>query len=153
MSELRSESEGPGVVLFTDGAARGNPGPAGIGVVARRGGEEVFTISEFIGTATNNIAEYAAVIAGLEKAVEMGLSEVTVMMDSQLVVRQLNGGYKVKNAKLKELYSRAKRAIESLDGCRFVHIPREENAAADRLANNALDVVLKKRRVEPESLF
>jgi ribonuclease HI len=141
------------VVLYTDGAARGNPGPAGIGVVARRGGEEVFTISEYIGKATNNMAEYAAVIAGLEKAAEMGLGEVTVMMDSELVVRQLNGGYRVKNAKLKELYSRAKRAIESLDGCRFVHIPREENAAADRLANVALDGVLKKRRVEPRSLF
>jgi ribonuclease HI len=135
-----------GVVIYTDGAARGNPGPAGIGVVARVGDREVFTISRYIGVATNNMAEYLAVIAGLEKAGDLGVEEVTVMMDSELVVRQLNGGYKVRNARLKELHARAKRAIQALDRCYIVHLPREQNAAADRLANRALDGVLKRSK-------
>jgi ribonuclease HI len=137
-----------GVVLYTDGASRGNPGPAGIGVVARIGDREIFTISRYIGVATNNMAEYSAVIAGLEKAGNLGIEEITVMMDSELVVQQLNGGYKVRNAKLKEMYSRAKRATEALGKCRFVHVPREQNTAADRLANRALDKVLKKAKGE-----
>ena len=152
MSAGRGGSKDSGVVLYTDGASRGNPGPAGIGVVALSGDQEVFTISQYIGVATNNMAEYLAVIAGLEKAGKLGVGEVTVMMDSELVVQQLNGGYKVRDAKLKVLYSRARRAIEALGRCYFVHLPREQNTAADRLANRALDKVLKKKGGEPEPL-
>ena len=143
MKARDEEAKSPGVVLYTDGAARGNPGPAGIGVLARRGDREIFEISRYIGVATNNIAEYSAVIAGLEKAVDLGLGELTVMMDSELVVRQLNGRYRVRNAKLRELHARAGKAAEALGRCCFVHLPREQNRAADSLANRALDQVLK----------
>jgi ribonuclease HI len=149
----RSATRGSSVVLYTDGAARGNPGPAGIGVVALSGGREVFAISKYIGVATNNVAEYMAVIAGLEKARELGLEEVTVMMDSELVVRQLNGAYKVRDAKLKRLHSRARAALQGLERCSFVHLPRRQNAAADELANRALDDVLSKAKEEPEVSF
>jgi ribonuclease HI len=139
-------SKGPSVVLYTDGAARGNPGPAGIGVVAKSGGRELFTISRYIGVATNNMAEYLALIAGLERARQLGVPEVTVMLDSELVVQQMNGGYRVRDSKLIELYSRARGAAEALERCYFVHLPREQNADADRLANRALDRALKKTK-------
>ena len=131
-----------GLTLYTDGAARGNPGPAAIGVLAVIGDEECFSISRYIGFATNNVAEYRAVIAGLEKAVGIA-SEITVMMDSELVERQLNGLYKVKAPNLKELHSKAKAAAMRFDRCTFVRVPRERNRAADRLANEALDKAIK----------
>lgn len=137
-----------GVVLYTDGAARGNPGPAGIGVVALRDKEQVFTISRYIGFATNNMAEYMALIAGLEKAAELAVKEVTVMLDSELVERQMNGAYKVKDSKLKVLHSRASRAVRPFERCSFIHVPRGKNADADRLANEALDNALKKAKEE-----
>jgi ribonuclease HI len=134
------------VTLFTDGAARGNPGPAGIGVVALRGDVELFNISRYIGHATNNMAEYLAVIEGLEKAAGLDVSEVTVMMDSELVERQLTGVYRVKDGKLKVLHARAVKAAAAFERCYFVHVPREKNAAADGLANEALDSALNKRK-------
>jgi ribonuclease HI len=131
------------VTLYTDGAARGNPGPAGIGVLATRGEEELFTISKYVGHATNNMAEYLAVIEGLEKAAGLDADRVTVMLDSELVERQLTGVYRVKDGKLKVLHARAAKAAASFERCYFVHVPREQNAAADRLANEALDRALK----------
>jgi ribonuclease HI len=106
------------------------------------GGEEYFTISRYIGFATNNVAEYLAVIAGLEKAAGAA-SEITVMMDSELVERQLNGVYKVKAPNLKDLHFRATTAAGSFDRCTFIRVPRRNNSAADRLANEALDKALK----------
>lgn len=144
----RGRAAGEGLTLYTDGAARGNPGPAGIGVVALKDDQEVFTISRFIGHATNNMAEYLAVIAGLEKAADLAAPEVTVMLDSELVERQLTGAYRVRDAKLKVLYARAAKAARAFERCFFLHVPREQNAAADRLANEALDRELKNKREE-----
>ena len=137
-----------GVTLYTDGAARGNPGPAGIGVVALKGEEEIFTISRYVGHATNNMAEYLAVIAGLEEAADLAATEVTVLLDSELVERQLTGVYRVKDSKLKVLYSRAAKAAASFERCFFLHVPREKNEVADRLANEALDKALKYKKEE-----
>jgi len=136
--------DGESVALYTDGAARGNPGPAAIGAVAFRGAEELFTISRFIGVATNNVAEYLALIAGLERVAKLAPRQVRVMLDSELVERQLNGGYKVKDPKLKPLHARALEVARSFEKCEFVHVPREENREADRLANAALDRARKK---------
>ncbi len=146
MSAAGGEAGAGGVTIYTDGAARGNPGPAGIGVVAVKGGEEVFTISRYIGPGTNNFAEYLAVIAALRKAAELAIPEVTVLMDSELVQRQLIGAYKVKAPKLKELYAAAMETARLFKSCNFVHVPRERNAAADRLANEALDRALKRAK-------
>jgi ribonuclease HI len=134
------------LTMYTDGAARGNPGPAAIGVVAMADEVEVFRISKYIGVTTNNVAEYMAVIAGLEEAAGLMASEVTVMMDSELVQRQLVGGYKVKAAGLKELHLRASAAARRIGRCSFVHVPRKNNALADRLANEALDEALKEEK-------
>ena len=142
MKPSRKGAAGTGVTLYTDGAARGNPGPAGIGVVALRSGKELFTISRYVGHATNNVAEYLAVITGLETAADLQAREITVFMDSELVQRQLSGVYKVRAPGLKELYLRASAAARSFERCTFVHVPRERNAAADRLANEALDKAL-----------
>jgi ribonuclease HI len=127
--------------LWTDGASRGNPGPASIGVLIEDGrGERVAEISTPIGVRTNNFAEYEAVRSGLARALELGAEKVTVHADSELVVRQLNGDYRVKSADLLPLYSAVK-ALESKfsRGVAYKHVPREQNAEADRLANLALD--------------
>jgi ribonuclease HI len=143
LSRGGESNHGKALTVYTDGAARGNPGPAAIGVVAMAGKREVFRISRCIGVATNNVAEYMAVIAGLEEAAGLNASEVTVMMDSELVQRQMVGGYKVKAPRLKELHLRASTAARRFDRCAFVHVPRGGNALADRLANEALDEALK----------
>jgi ribonuclease HI len=137
-----------GLTLYTDGAARGNPGPSAIGVVGLKGGDEIFTISRYVGHATNNMAEYLAVIAGLEEASDLGATEVTVMLDSELVERQLTGVYRVRDSKLKVLYARAATVAASFERCYFLHVPREKNAAADRLANEALDKAMKNNKEE-----
>ncbi len=128
------------VVVHTDGASRGNPGPASIGVViAREDGRVLLELGEALGETTNNVAEYTAVIRALERAAEMGTRRVRVMMDSQLVVRQLNGSYRVKHAEMIPLYRRVLALIQKFDAVTFEHVPREENSEADRLANQALD--------------
>ncbi|HET8956568.1 MAG TPA: ribonuclease HI family protein [Solirubrobacterales bacterium] len=125
-----------------DGGSRGNPGPAGIGVVLRDGGEIVAEVGETIGVATNNVAEYRALLRGIELATEHGATELELIGDSELVVQQVGGGWKVKNAGLKELNEEVKRALRELDHWSIGHIPREKNADADRLVNQALDGAL-----------
>lgn len=128
------------IVIYTDGAARGNPGPAAVGVVLEdEGGKPVATIGRAVGRKTNNQAEYAAVIAGLEKAISLGAKQVVLKSDSELVVRQLTGRYKVKNADLRELYQRVVKLIGQLEKFTAVNIPREQNRKADGLCNKALD--------------
>jgi ribonuclease HI len=120
-------------VIHADGASLGNPGDAGIGVVVEIDGQ-VTEIARYIGTATNNIAEYSALIAGLEEASRQGAEEVDVRLDSELAVKQMLGQYKVKNAGLRPLFVRAKRLSGSFGKFSIRHVPREENAHADRLS-------------------
>jgi ribonuclease HI len=128
------------ITMYTDGAARGNPGPAAIGVVLKDGaGAVVATIGRGLGVKTNNQAEYTAVIAGLEKALSLGAKEVVLKSDSELVVRQLMGRYKVKNADLREMYQRVLTLAGQLEKFTALNIPREMNKQADALCNKALD--------------
>jgi ribonuclease HI len=128
------------LVIYTDGAARGNPGPAAIGVDIRdESGKTVAGISRRLGITTNNQAEYRAVIAGLEKAISLGARRITIKSDSELVVKQLNGQYKVKNAALRPLYQEIVKLFGTLESVSIINIPREQNSAADALANKALD--------------
>jgi ribonuclease HI len=128
------------VTIHTDGAARGNPGPAAIGVVIKdEAGKVIATVSKRLGPTTNNQAEYRAIIAGLEKAVSLGVKQVAVKSDSELVVKQINGLYKVKHVDLRPLYTEVVRLTGSLESFKISYVPREQNAAADALANKALD--------------
>mgnify|MGYP001054768117 CR=1 FL=1 len=127
-------------VLNTDGGARGNPGPAGSGFVLKdQSGARVCSGGRYIGVTTNNRAEYDALIWGLESARASGCRAVEVRMDSELIVRQMTGRYRVKNEGLKESYARARELVRAFDDVRFVHVPRSDNAEADRLANEAMD--------------
>ncbi len=130
-----------GVVVFSDGGARNNPGPSGIGVVVYKDEEKVLELAEYLGEQTNNWAEYQGVIRGLEKLVELGLQEeqVEVRMDSKLVVEQLLGHWKIKEPGLQEQARRAKMLMQSFPALDFTHIPREKNKEADLLANQAMD--------------
>ncbi len=127
------------VVLRTDGGARGNPGPAGAGFVIVADGRIVRRGGRYLGVTTNNVAEYEALIWGLENAIALGYRDVAVEADSELVVKQLAGVYKVKNAGLKPLFSRAQGLLRSLDSYTLTHIRRELNSEADALANEAMD--------------
>lgn len=132
------------IVIHTDGGARGNPGPAGIGVEIKDiDGSLLGTVSEYIGEATNNIAEYTAIVRALEHTATLvpdtkGV-QLSIKLDSQLVERQMNGVYKVKDAGLKPLYERVKELVMEYASVTFTHIPRSENKAADALANEAMD--------------
>lgn len=132
------------IIIHTDGGARGNPGPAGIGVDVRdTEGSVLGTVSEYIGETTNNIAEYTAIVRALEYTASLvpdskGV-QLTIRLDSQLVERQMNGVYKVKDAGLRPLYEQAKQLVENYASVGFVHIPRSENKIADKLANDAMD--------------
>ncbi|MFZ0214525.1 MAG: ribonuclease HI family protein [Candidatus Dormiibacterota bacterium] len=126
--------------LRTDGAARGNPGPAGLGmVIEAEDGTRLWAGYSFAGEMTNNRAEYLALIAGLQKATTFHPDRLEVCLDSQLVVEQLNGRYKIKNRQLQELAVRARQLLNELPGTTLRYVPRAENAAADALANRALD--------------
>ena len=126
--------------IFTDGGARGNPGPAGIGAVAYdESGKAVFTVSEYIGEATNNQAEYKAVIAALEKAKECNAQELDFYLDSELIVKQIKREYKVKNADLSPLFLKVYNLTLGFKKVKFTHVPREKNKEADRLVNEAID--------------
>jgi ribonuclease HI len=128
------------LTVNVDGGARGNPGPAAIGVIVRDGGGEVLQErGERIGEATNNVAEYRALLLGLEIARELGATDLELIGDSELVVRQVEGRYKVKNAGMKELHDQVKRALRDFDSWSIRHVRRAENADADRLVNQALD--------------
>ena len=128
------------LVVNVDGGARGNPGPAAIGAVVQAvGGEVLEERGERIGTATNNVAEYRALLLGIERAAELGASELELVGDSELVVRQVKGEYKVKDATLRELHAEVQRALRPFDTWSIRHVRRAENAEADRLVNQVLD--------------
>ena len=127
--------------LHTDGGARGNPGPAGIGAVLDYE-EKQYLLKEYIGQATNNQAEYRAVILGLAKAKELGAEEVDVYLDSELVQQQLSGFYKVKNQDLGSLFVKVWNLAQGFKKIKYIHIYREENKLADKLVNEAIDEAL-----------
>jgi ribonuclease HI len=128
------------LIAHSDGGARGNPGPAGYGVVVQdESGRKVAALSEYLGHQTNNFAEYQGLIAALEYAIQHGPKALKVISDSELLVRQIKGIYKVKNATLQELHGRAKELIAQLDWFSIGHALREHNQEADRLANEAMD--------------
>ena len=127
------------LIIYTDGASSGNPGPAAIGAVIQDGqGRVISRISRRIGRATNNQAEYRAIITALGEAVRLGAGEVDIKSDSELVVKQLKGRYRVKKATLRPLYQEVVKLVGSLEAFSITHIPREQNREADRLANRAL---------------
>jgi ribonuclease HI len=131
------------LTVNVDGGARGNPGPAAIGVVLRDGeGRVLEEVGETIGAATNNVAEYRALLRGIELAKAQGASDLALIGDSELVVRQVEGRYKVKNAGIKQLHDEVVRSLGDLDSWSIRHVRRAENADADRLVNQALDGVL-----------
>ncbi len=126
--------------LWTDGGARGNPGPAAFAyVLEAEDGTVLDARGEAIGVATNNVAEYRALVAGLEHAAAVHVTSVEVRSDSELVVKQMRGEYRVKNRELQELFVRASRAARAVGDVTYVHVRREHNELADRLVNEALD--------------
>ncbi len=128
------------VRLYTDGGARGNPGPAGIGVVIQDAdGRVVATFHRSIGERTNNQAEYEAILEGLTRAKERGATHVACFLDSQLVVEQLSRRYKVKDKDLAQLFVKVWNVLQDFSAVTFQHIPREQNTAADALVNKAID--------------
>jgi len=128
------------LIVNVDGGARGNPGPAAIGVVVRtQEGDVLAEAAEMIGKATNNVAEYRALIRGIELAALNGATEVELLGDSELVVKQVRGEYKVRDAGLKPLHAEARAALSAFGAWSFSHIRREKNAEADALVNQALD--------------
>src|SRR5262249_34163450 len=129
------------LVVEADGGARGNPGPAGFGAVVRGpdAGEVLAERSGFLGTTTNNVAEYSGLIAGLSAAAELGAREVEVRMDSKLVVEQMSGRWQIKHPGLRPLAAQAATLVRDFDAVRFEWIPRERNKLADALANKAVD--------------
>jgi ribonuclease HI len=138
---VRALSADPGhLIVACDGASRGNPGPAGIGVeITNEGGEVLAEIAQGIGETTNNVAEYTAVIEGLGRAAELGARSVTLRSDSLLLISQLTGRYRVKAPHLEPLHRRARSIAAGFDRVSFEHVPREENVEADRLANEGVD--------------
>lgn len=132
------------LLIHTDGAARGNPGPAGAGAILRDAttGETVAEIATFLGIRTNNYAEWTAVEAALTEALRLGATHVDLRMDSELVARQITGRYRVKHPELRPIHARVMRMLEQLDGYTVGHVPRELNKDADRLSNIAIDAPL-----------
>ena len=131
------------LILHCDGAARGNPGPAGVGVhIAAEDGTTVAEIAEGIGEATNNVAEYTAAIRGLERARELGATEVQLRSDSKLFVEQMAGRWKIKNKNLMRLHREVRVLAEGFKRVTYEHVPRERNVEADRLANEGVDTWL-----------
>ena len=130
------------VVVYTDGGARGNPGPAGAGVVIQEKGKTLAELKKYLGGGiTNNLAEYEALILALAEAKKLGLAQksLEIRMDSELIVRQMKGEYRVKDKSLKLQHAKARELLAGFAKVSFVHIPREENSKADRLVNEAID--------------
>jgi ribonuclease HI len=128
------------LILEFDGGSRGNPGPAGVGVVVRsENGTALVTLGQFIGRATNNVAEYRALILAMEKAKELGAKNVIIRGDSELIVKQMRGEYRVRNADLKELHDQAQALLYEFDDSQIEHNLRHKNKLADKLANLAMD--------------
>jgi ribonuclease H / adenosylcobalamin/alpha-ribazole phosphatase len=157
--ELAGEGGGPssssapkrGFVIRTDGAARGNPGPASLGAalydMARADARDHraspdASISDYLGVQTNNVAEYTGVVRALDLAAELGAREVALLLDSKLIVEQLTGRWRIKDAKLIPLWSSARRTLAGFDRWSAAHVPRAENSVADALANEAIDRVM-----------
>jgi ribonuclease HI len=135
-----SGGAGERVVVNVDGGSRGNPGPAAIAaVVSSPDGKVLGEHNETIGEATNNVAEYRALLLGIEQAAALGADEVELVGDSELIVRQVRGEYKFKDANLRDLHQEVRRALSSFAEWSIRNVPREENAEADRLVNEALD--------------
>jgi ribonuclease HI len=127
-------------ILWTDGGARGNPGPAAYAYVLEAGDGTVLDArGEAIGHATNNVAEYSALVAGLRRAAELGVTALELRSDSELMVKQMRGEYRVKNRDLQELFLDASRAARAVGAVTYTHVRREHNELADRLVNEALD--------------
>lgn len=129
------------IVIYTDGGARNNPGPAAAGVVILENGHVVAELKQYLGSQTNNWAEYEAVAIALQEAQRMGLNtkEIEIRMDSKLAVEQISGNWKIKEPTLKPQVAKVHALLKDFSKYRFVHIPREENAEADRLVNEAID--------------
>jgi ribonuclease HI len=128
------------LVLHVDGGARGNPGPAAIGVViSDESGGLVEEVAETIGVATNNVAEYRALLRGVERAAALGADEVRIVNDSELIAKQLTGAYKVKHPSMQPLHAEASRALKAFSRWSIRTVPRAQNAGADALVNQALD--------------
>jgi ribonuclease HI len=128
------------VLIYTDGAARGNPGPAGAGAILRDSdGRVLAEIAKPLGHATNNVAEWTAVLLAVEEACRLGATHVDLRMDSQLVARQISGMYRVKHPDLKPIHAAVMDMLRTLDGYTVGHVPRELNRDADRLSNVAID--------------
>jgi ribonuclease HI len=126
--------------VYSDGAARGNPGPAGAGaVLVEPSGQVVDRLGKFLGVQTNNFAEYTGLLIGLRRARELGVQEVEVYADSELMIRQLGGRYQVKSTSLRPLYEEALELLNGFSRVKLVHVPREMNAAADEMSNRAID--------------
>ncbi len=140
-----SQEGGPGtrmmrVSLYCDGASRGNPGPSGAGVVLLdEKGEQIFELSRYLDNGTNNEAEYRALVRGLEAAADLGVKRIEIFSDSELVVRQLSGKYKVRNPRLRSLFDQAVSRLQQFDDYAIFHVGRELNQQADLLANEAID--------------
>jgi ribonuclease HI len=140
------------LIAHSDGGARGNPGPAGYGVVIQdQAGKKIAHLSEYLGHQTNNFAEYQGLIAALEYAIKHGPKALKLISDSELLVRQIKGIYKVKNPTLQDLHSRAKDLIAQLDWFQIGHALREQNRDADRLANEAMDKGMGRSVARPPS--
>jgi len=129
------------IKIYVDGGSRGNPGPSGVGVVILdAGGKKLKEISKYIGKTTNNIAEYSALLYGLEEALILRIDEIVVNLDSELVAKQLAGDYRVKDPELKPLFERAMNMLKSFKSFEIRHIEREKNKEADKLVNRAINL-------------
>jgi ribonuclease HI len=142
-SALNNKHHRGHAVMYCDGASRGNPGKSGIGIAINltdenTGEKRNYRISEYIGIATNNVAEYSALIKGLEKAKSLGIRKIIIFLDSELLVRQINGIYKVKNKNLIPLWIQANNLLKYFDSYTITHVPREMNVEADSLAGQAI---------------
>jgi ribonuclease HI len=131
-------------IIFSDGGARGNPGPAGIGFVLKIGKNKPIEVGEYAGEITNNQAEYLAIKGGLDRALIEKVNELDCFLDSELVVKQLNGEYRVKNHGLRPIFEEVKGLAEKFEKVTFSHVRREKNKEADRMVNEAIDKHLSK---------
>lgn len=137
------------ITAYTDGASRGNPGDAGIGIVfVDENGNVVREIAEYIGQTTNNIAEYTALITALKEAVEMGYEVIEIVSDSELMVKQLNGEYQVKNEGIKPLHKEAGELLKEFKQYSIRHVRREQNKRADELANQGINEALDEQEID-----
>lgn len=128
------------VSIYVDGAARGNPGPAGAGVVLKEDDKIIKTAYEYLGEATNNVAEYRALISGLEEAITLGYKNAKLYLDSELVANQLKGDFRVRKSNIKPLFEKAVTLINGMNSVKIIKIDRENNKEADKLANKAINL-------------